>query len=214
MSPPVECIVLGGGGHAVVVIDALLASKTPYRLGLTVATLDRTEHSILGVPILGTDEDLPQLIREGLRYFVVGLGGMRDTQPRQKLFDHGVGLGLTPVTIVHPSAVVSPFATLGAGAQVLAGAIINPRAIIGRNAIINTGSIVEHDCSVGDHAHVSVGSKLTGRVVVGQGAHIGAGAVVRQSLSIGAHAIVGAGAVVVGDVAANTIVVGVPAKTR
>ena len=211
MSEGIDCIVLGGGGHAIVVIDALLASKTPYRLGLTVAG-DADTSSILGVPIVGTDDDLPRLIAGGLRFFTVGVGGMRDTLPRQRLFERGIALGLVPLTVVHPTAIVSVNATIHAGAQVLAGSIVNPLAVIGRNVILNTGSIVEHECVVGDHAHISVGAKLTGRVAVGEGAHVGAGAVVRQSINVGARAVVGAGAVVVNDVAANALVYGVPAK--
>jgi len=211
MTDEIDCVVLGGGGHAIVIIDALITSETPHRLGLTVAG-DTSASSILGVPIVGTDDDLPRLIEGGLRFFTVGLGGMRDTRPRQRLFERGIALGLVPLTVVHPAATVSVHATLLAGAQVLAGAVVNPLAVIGRNAIVNTGSIVEHECIVGDHAHVSVGSKLTGRVAVGEGAHIGAGAVVRQSLTIGARAVVGAGAVVVNDVPADTLVYGVPAK--
>lgn len=208
----VDLIVLGGGGHAAVVIDALLASDSAYALGLTDSDRRLMGGNVLGVPVLGTDEDLPALIEAGARYFTVGLGGMRDTQPRRRLFERGVALGLIPVTVIHPSAIVSAHASIRPGCQVLAGAIVNPRAVVGENTIVNTGAIVEHDCRIGSHAHVSVGAKLAGRVAIGEAAHIGIGAVVLQCRSVGSRAIVGAGAVVVRDVAADSLVVGIPAR--
>jgi maltose O-acetyltransferase len=49
-------------------------------------------------------------------------------------------------------------------------------------------------------------------VSIGDGVWIGAGALVLPGVSIGENAVVGAGAVVTRDVAANTLVVGNPAR--
>lgn len=60
-----RCVILGGGGHARVVIDALrtMVGVMPY------AVLDRDRSlwnkALLGVPILGGDEFLPELLRQG-----------------------------------------------------------------------------------------------------------------------------------------------------
>ena len=52
------------------------------------------------------------------------------------------------------------------------------------------------------------------RTVVERGASIGSGAVVLGGIRIGAAALVGAGAVVTRDVAAASVVAGVPARVR
>ena len=80
--------------------------------------------------------------------------------------------------ISHVSAAIASDATLGDGAQVMAGAVIQPAARIGRNVLVNTRAVVEHDCVVGDHAHVAPGAVLCGGVSIGESAHIGAGAVI------------------------------------
>lgn len=206
------CVILGGGGHARVLIDSLRASgvATPY------AVLDRNRSlwgkELLGVPILGGDELLPELVSQGVTCFVVGVGAVGDNQPRRRLFELGVAHGLTPLTVCHPSAVCSPWARIGPGSVVFPLAVVNAGAILGVNVIVNTGAIVEHDCVLGDHVHIATGARLASTVRVGAGAHIGAGATVRQCISIGEGAIVGAGAVVVKDVPPRTVVVGVPAR--
>ncbi|MEZ5417643.1 MAG: UDP-3-O-(3-hydroxymyristoyl)glucosamine N-acyltransferase [Vicinamibacterales bacterium] len=80
---------------------------------------------------------------------------------------------------VHPTAVVAPGATLGAGAAVGpyavigAGAVIGPRTVIEAHAVIGAGTDVGPDCLI--HAHVSIRERcrLGARVVVQNGAVIG-----------------------------------------
>lgn len=208
-----RCVLVGGGGHGAAVIDWIQAGAADMQVR---GVVDRDETRwgtvLLGVPVLGGDHLLADLRRQGVEWFVVGVGGTKDNGPRQRLFDQAIAAGLEPWTVIHPSAVVARSAILGAGSVVGPGAVINARAVIGRNVIVNTRSVIEHDCEIGDHVHVATGAVLASTVSVGRRAHIGAGAVVRQSVAVGADAVVGAGAVVVRDVSAEQVVVGVPAR--
>ncbi len=206
------CLILGGGGHAKVVIDALLQAGTAGPLAILDPDESRWGEKLMGVPILGGDERLAELVKEGADRFTVGLGGVGDTRPRQRLFELGLGHGLEPVTVIHPAAVVSDFAALGPGSQIMAGGVIHAGARLGANVIVNSGAIVEHDCKIGDHVHLASGATLSGLVRVGEGAHIGTGASVKHGIVIGKRAVVGAGAAVVKDVPAGMTVIGVPAK--
>ena len=214
MSPnhKILCVILGGGGHARVIVDCIEISG----LALPYAILDSNPamhgKEIFGVLIRGGDECIEALKKEGVTHFISGVGGARDNVPRQKVFEMGVAAGLVPLTLVHPSAILSRHAKIGKGTVVFAGSIVNPAATIGANCVINTGAIIEHDCVIGNHVHVATGAKLSGTVRVGEGAHIGAGAVIRNNIVIGEKAVVGAGSVVVKDVLPQTVVKGVPAR--
>lgn len=205
------CIVLGGGGHARVLIECLDGEEG--LLGITDPDERLWGTTLCGIPILGGDELLPELVRNGARSFVVGIGSTRSTGARAALFDLGVSLGLTPRPAVHATACCSRSAVVGQGVQLLPGAIVNAGARLGDNVLINTRAVVEHDCIVGEHAHVATGALLAGGVRVGAHAHIGLGACIREGVEIGAGATVGAGAVVIKDVPPGTTAVGVPARS-
>jgi UDP-perosamine 4-acetyltransferase len=211
MNARLRCVLLGGGGHAKVIIEALRGQYPDIALCVLQPLKGTSPGEVLGVPVVGDDADLPGLVKEGAGYFVVALGAVGDNRPRAALFRLGLTHGLEPLTVQHHSAIVSPSAVLARGCQILAGAVVAAEAHIGSNAIVNTRAVVEHDCRVGEHAHVASGAVLAGGVQVGPQAHIGAGAVVRQSMRVGPGAVVGAGAAVIRDVAGGDTVVGVPA---
>lgn len=208
----IKCVLMGAGGHARVLLDALHLMKEVQVYGILDANPARIGASVDGTPIIGTDALLPQMADADVTHFVIGVGGVGNNQPRRQLYEQAVAAHLTPFTVIHPQTIIAVHAKIGTGCQILAGAIINPGAQLGEHVIVNTGAIVEHDCLIGNHVHVATGAKLAGQVTVGDNAHIGAGAVIRQGIQIGARAIVGAGAAVVKDVPDDVTVVGVPAK--
>jgi sugar O-acyltransferase (sialic acid O-acetyltransferase NeuD family) len=207
-----RCVIIGSGGHASVVLDCLELAEGVVVAGVLAPEPERWGSTYRGFPILGDDDLLPSLRERGITHFVVAVGGTGDNRPRRKLYERAAAAGLLPLSVRHPSSVVSQSASIGAGNQLLPGSIVNAGAHLGTNVIVNTGAIVEHDCDVADHAHVATGATLAGGVKVGVCAHIGAGATVIQGRRIGEGATVGAGAVVVRDVAPGSVVVGVPAR--
>lgn len=207
-----RCVIIGGGGHARVLIDCIRGAGIAEIKGALDADSSRHGQKILDVPILGGDEMLGGLAAGGVTHFVVGLGGVGDNGPRTRLFELGCSFRLIPLMVRHPSAMISHWATIGPGSQLLPGSIVNAGAALGKNVIVNSGAIVEHDCIVGDHVHIATGAKLASAVWVGTGAHVGAGGTVRQGIRIGEGAIIGAGAVVVKDIDPGIVVAGVPAR--
>lgn len=205
------CILLGGGGHARVLLEALREQPHLTPIGLTDPDETLWGSSVMGLPVLGGDDEI-------LRYppaevnLANGLGSTFSTAPRQALFERWRALGYSFTQIIHSSALISPTAQLEPGVQVLAGSIISTNAKAGLNSIVNTGGIVEHDCRIGQHVHLAPGVVLSGGVSIGDGSHLGTGCVVIQNVSIGAGCVIGAGAVVTTSIAPYTLALGIPAR--
>lgn len=208
-------LVWGAGGHAAVVADAAQAA------GATIVGFVSDDVSLLGSPVEGFEVGIVALDRDLRRVLAAGESlpagaecvalGVGDNRNRSAIAAL-IPANLMP-PVIHPTAVVSATARISPGAVVLALAAVNPRANVGVAVIVNTGAIIEHDCALGDGSHVSPGAILTGGVRVADGVWIGAGAVVLPGLDIGPRAVVGAGAVVTKHVNADSVVLGVPARS-
>lgn len=191
--------VVGGGGHASVIVDVA------RRLGcadITVWSEDTPDASRFpgGTRFRPLEELTPSLP------VVLGIG---DLAQRSRLRTQFPLLG---PAIIDTSAIIGAGVRVAEGAVVFAVCVVNANARIDTDAIINTGCIVEHDCVIHSNAHLSPGVRLAGGVVVGRGAHLGIGGIVLPGVKVGEGAVVGAGAVVTRDVPAGVTVVGVPAK--
>ena len=201
-------IVIGGGGHAKVVIGALLQCGGSI---LGFVDLNPALPSLLGARNLGGDEQV-FLHAPAEVQLVNGVGCIASTANRQEVYDRFTRRGYCFAIVKHPSAIISRDVQIEHGAQIMAGAILQPGSRVGANAIVNTGAIIDHDCVIGAHAHVAPGVTLSGGVHIGAGAHVGTGASIIQGIQVGAGSVVGAGAVVINDVPAGVTMVGVPAR--
>lgn len=118
------------------------------------------------------------------------------------------------VTLVHPSATVSPFARLGRGVFVNAGAVIGPNAALGDHVFVNRGVTVGHDTRVGAWTRLQPGCNVGGHVDIGAHVMVGMGANVIEELVVGERSVVAAGSAVIADVPPGVLVAGVPAAVR
>jgi sugar O-acyltransferase (sialic acid O-acetyltransferase NeuD family) len=203
-------IIVGAGGHAVVVADALLASGKKV---LGFVDSDTTLHGQLlcGFPVLGADAALTDFDTSSVT-LANGIGGARGEVLRSVVQKKLEATGWRFTSVQHPSAVVSPFAKLGAGTQLMAHCVVQPRAQIAAGCIINTAAVVEHDVEMGVFVHVACNATVCGNVKVGAHSHIGASAVILQGVHLGDSTLVGAGAVVTNSHAGKQTLVGVPAR--
>lgn len=201
-----DLVLVGGGGHAVVVAEA--AELSGWRLA---GFLDDAADAALasGRPstaLLGGLNDLKALAG---RSWILGLGNLR-------LRRRVVAAGDLPgaASVIHPASILSPSCTIGPGVFIGPGAIVHSRAAIGAHAVINTGAIIEHDCRIGVNAHVAPGTALGGGCEVGEDSLIGLGARLLPGVRVGRGCVVGAGSVVLHSVPDGLTVAGVPASPR
>ena len=208
-----EYLVWGGGGHGKVVADTAREAGYPIH-GFIDA--DLTKNGSVAEPggarvIVSEADFLARIARAGLPEHVAGIIlAIGRNADRARCRAH---LGESQLTaVIHPDAIVSRHAEIGAGTVIMAGALVNSGARTGAGVIINTGAVVEHDCDLGDDSHVAPRAVLAGNVTVGKRALIGAGAVIIPGITIGDDAIIGAGSVVIRDVPAAATMAGNPAK--
>lgn len=197
--------ILGAGGHGRVVADCAQMAGWAR-----ISAFDDRPSTVTDSPwpAIGTAADLVARLSE-FEGVVVGIG---DNFIRLDWHRRLIGLGACMVSLIHPAATVSSYASLGGGTVVFAGAVVNIGARLGQAVIVNTGATVDHDTSLADGVHVSPGAHLAGGVRIGEGGWVGIGAAVREGVSIGSRVRVGAGAVVVNDVDDDLTVVGNPAR--
>ena len=203
-------IVIGGGGHAKVVISLIQRLGSFDLVGYT-DMVDRG--ALLGLNCIGTDADLPNLKSTlGITSAALGIGMTGSTKAREDVFALLAGLDIATPTLVAASAVVSNDVHLGSGTLVSEGAVIQPGTSIGDAVIVNTQASVDHDCNIGDHVHIAPGAILSGGVNVGDRSLIGLGAKVLPGITITSDTIVGAGATVTKNIEGSGTYVGSPAK--
>lgn len=201
-------IVLGGGGHARVVIHSLQALG--YRVSGYTAPRDLGVQR--GIPYLGDDRGLRRGVEVTNMSMALGIGKVTIQSPRLQLMDTLRAEGFHFPPIVSARAVVHDDVVLGAGSVVFDGAVVVTGTRMGLACIVNTSATVDHDCELGDDVHVAPGATLSGGVRVGKRSLIGTGARIIQGVSIACDCLIAAGATVVRDLDRPGTYMGTPAR--
>ncbi|MFA9385125.1 MAG: acetyltransferase [Vibrio cyclitrophicus] len=200
-----SCAILGASGHGKVIAE--IAELNGYH---NIVFFDDRWPSLKSVEHWSVSGDTSTLLSNVKEYdlTVVAIGHNAIRCGKQyELSQAGATFGL----LVHPSAVISKYASINVGTVVMANAVVNPFSHIGVSCIINTGSTVDHDCKLDEGVHISPGANLAGGVEVGKNTWIGIGSQVKQLVVIGCDSVIGAGSTVVNNVPNFKTVVGSPA---
>jgi len=205
-----KIVIVGGGGHAKVIISIIRKLNKYEILGYTDF---KSKGSLLGIKYLGDDEVLKEIIKKHNRCCaVIGVGSV-DVSNKRKLMKHKLELlGFTLPVIVSPNCIINENVNIDKATVIFDGVVINSYSVIGECAIINTNSTIEHDCFVGNFVHIGPGAVLAGNVKIGDSSIVGASATIITSKNICSNCIIGAGAVVVSDITLSGIYGGIPAK--
>ncbi len=202
---PSLILIYGAGGHGKALLDLLRALGT-YRVrgfvddGLPPGT------EVMGLPVLGGAEVLPDLHAQGVRLAVNAVGGIGNVGVRVRVFQILAEAGFVCPPVVHPTAFVEGSAQLEAGVQVMPLAYVGSEARLGYGALVNTGAVVSHDCRVGAYANLSPGATLAGGVAIGEGALVGMRVTINLGVSVGSGARLGNGATIKADVPPKGVV--------
>ena len=143
-----KLLILGAGGYGKTIAD--VASQ----LGCyeKIAFLDDAKANTSGV--LGTCDEFLSFADEATEMYPAF--GNNETRMAwiNRLMEHGIRV---PV-LVHPSAYVSPTATLFSGVTVLPKSVVNTGVMVKTGCIINIGALIDHDSVIEDGCHLAPGA--------------------------------------------------------
>lgn len=184
-------LLIGGGGHCHSVID-VVEQQSIFQIYGLVDVPEKLGRKVLGYPVIGTDDDLPELVKNCLNA-VITVGHIKSNALRVKLYETARDLGFNLPVIISPLAYVSKHAKLGAGTVVMHHALINANAYIGQNCIINSKALVEHDATIGNHCHMATAAVVNGGVDIDDNTFVGSNAMTKENIQIGKNCLVGGG---------------------
>ena len=140
-------LILGAGGHGQVVKEiAIVCGYEPKAISFLDDNAPNVVGKIKEAPYLAPNYD-------GVIIAIGNNSLRRDISEKLECFE-----GINIVTLIHPTAYVSPTAVIGKGTVVEPKAVINANSKIGEGCIVSVGAIVDHDSNVGFFSHINAGA--------------------------------------------------------
>jgi sugar O-acyltransferase (sialic acid O-acetyltransferase NeuD family) len=211
-NPRQKIFLFGAGLHAQTCIDAL-EKQGKYQLVGLIDSVKQIGSLVEGYPVLGRMEDLAGLaVHHDAQAGMIAIGDNWVRHNLQKEIEARLP-GFEFVNIIHPSAVFGKAVTLGKGIFIGAQAFISSHTTIGDFCLVHQKVHLGLHNHLADFVSISVGSITGGMVTIGDFTAITLGVVLHDRLNIGPHTLVGSGSLVTGDLPANAVAYGRPAKT-
>lgn len=202
---------LGIGRNTSVMID--LAEACGHDIGeLYHYNDERTGEICCGRKIVGSFAHIFSRDIKG-RAFLLTMG---DSYIRRELTERIISAGGIVPTLIHPSAVISRYASISpVGVSIAPFVHVNSDSIIEEGVQILSGAQISHTNRLGRYAFVAEGAIVGAYTRLGEHTFIGQGAVLvsEKAAKIGEGAVVGAGAVVIKEIEPEAVVAGCPART-
>ncbi len=196
---PTKVIIYGGGGLSKMIIEAVRVLGTYTIVGIIDDNMPKGT-DVIGSPVLGGADMLPELFQSGIRTAVNSVGGIGNYKVRLNVFNTLAKAGFVCPAIVHPTAHVDPSAQLAQGVLVLAQSYVSGNARVGMGTLINNSVVVSHDNTLGACVNLSPGAKLAGDVIIDDFAQLGMNVNVNIGVHIGKYARIANGATIKSDV--------------
>ncbi|MDH7446560.1 acetyltransferase [Aquimarina sp. 2201CG14-23] len=205
-----KVLVIGASGHAKVIIEAIELNKN-YEIHGLIDSFKPKGQKLSGYEVLGTEDEISEIANQGITKGIIAIG---DNFTRHLMYRKIIELvpDFEFITVIHPSAVISPSVRIGKGTVILASATINIDTVVGDFCIINTYASFGHDGIMSDFSSLAPGVNIGGNVEIDFCTAICLGANVIQGVTIGRHCIIGAGSLILNNIVDFKLVYGVPGK--
>ena len=213
-SATVPVVVLGAVGICVDIVETLLVLGPGcglFPLGFLDDAPALKRAKVAGLPVLGGIDAAGEYPRA---LFACGIGGPASFRARRALIARTGLASERFATIIHPSAVISVSARLGRGVIVLANCSIGAGAQVDDHVLMLQNCVVGHDSHLGERCILASGVVVSGNVRIGRDCYLGAASAIRERLSIGDGSLLGLGSTLVGDMPAQSMYYGNPARAQ
>lgn len=205
-APPQPLLLFPCNGNALEALDCLGDVFTP--VGFVDDTPEKQCTTLHGHRVHSRDA-----FREWPHARVLAVPGSASSyRERRRVIE---GLGLDPkrfARVVHPTARVSPLASVGSNVLIMAGVVITSDAVIGDHVCVLPNTVIHHGVRVGDWSLIGSNVTIAGNTTVGENCYIGSGSSVMNGLELGDGTLVGLGSNVIRSTAAASRVAGNPAR--
>lgn len=204
-----KIIIVGAGGFGRELlqwIKDINAAKPTWKIA---GFIDDDLHALDGVetdtPIIGTIKDWQPKEDEE---FALAMGS---PALKRKIVGVLKSKGAKFATIIHPTALLSPFAHYGEGFIMFPYSKLSCNSIVG-DFVTLLSTPIGHDNVIGEYTVISGGCNIVRNVKIGKDVFLAAGVCIAQDVVIGDGAYLGLGSVVLKDVAPGVKVFGNPAR--
>jgi sugar O-acyltransferase (sialic acid O-acetyltransferase NeuD family) len=202
-------IIVGAGGFGREVLQwvrDVWPEHTPRIAGFLAADRSQLNNQDCHLDIIADPDRYEPAAGDGL-LLAIGI-----PEVRRRVAEVLKSRGAEFLTLIHPTAIVAPTASIGDGSIICPYAIVSDAARVGSCVLLNYHSSLGHDASAGDYAVLSPYAALGGNAHIEADVFMGLHASVGPGKRIGARSKVSANSCALVDAPADSIVYGVPGR--
>ena len=208
-TPATRILIVGAGGFGREVLlwarDAW-PEQTAKIAGFLSADAGRLEGHAASLPVIADPAAFEPEPGDAL-LLAIGI-----PEVRRRVAEDLLSRGAEFLTLIHPTAIVAPTASIGLGSIVCPYAIVSDAARLGRLTLLNYHSSLGHDATAGDYAVFSPYATLGGGAHVGDDVFLGLHASVGPGNRVGARSKVSANSCALSDAPPDLLVFGAPGR--
>ncbi|MDA0658514.1 MAG: acetyltransferase [Planctomycetota bacterium] len=141
--------------------------------------------------------------------FVLAIGDMAS---RRRTVESLLSRGAEFVSVIHPTALVSPSATIGKGAVIYPFAVVSNQAVLQEYAHLSLFASVGHDVHIGRYCLLAPYATVNGFSTLDDEVYMSTHSTVVPERHVGRNSTISANSAVLQDVSANSFVFGVTCK--
>lgn len=150
-------LIIGAGQYGLVALEIAQAMGSFEKIAFVDDSYPNAESFVIG-----SSRDIEKFAPD-FHYGFVAIG---NPNVRRMLLEKLRDNGIVPVTLIHPTAYVSPSAQLQQGCCVEPNATVQTGATLGIAAFVASGAVIRHNASVGDFCHVDCNAVVESSAVV------------------------------------------------